>query len=166
MNNNTGHTINNIKENFIEFIDYTVDYESNTLTFFDYPLKDIITGTLNITYNRVIMKGISGATDLTLKTDGYTVNDNTTGTFELATETIPGGILVEKNYKELVEGIDFHVNYSEKTVTILNYKTGDYIDIAYIPHISTASIMLYYELTREDVTRDAFVLHETVKNIG
>lgn len=162
----TLNTIDNgsdIVTEFIEFYDYNVDYEKDTVTFKPNQLEK---GTLTIQYNPVIVSNIKN-TDLPFRLDYIQetfimgANDLINGEFPLKiTPNDPISKLVLNDETELHEDLDYHIDYVKGVLILDNlqdtgarqYSIGDKLKITYTPAITENGLSIGYKLKRTNVS--------------
>lgn len=156
-------------EYLAEYHDYTVDYETAVLTFYNECTSE---GRISIEYNPCFIKDLNGSMvydgtsyvtggdmpfALDYMTEDITVTDNDleNGYVELKTYALDPMRSITLNpdtssEESLIEDEDYTVDYNNHRINIpvANYKTGDKLHIEYTPDLDDTGIAIGYKLSR------------------
>ena len=152
---------------FKEWLDYTVDYNTNTLTFLEQAKKRLIEGTLTVTYKPLFAKNIPithndtegiGDIDLSFIHETFPVSydmlEKDVIEFTIMTEALNPLREVRTDNIIFIEGEDYSVDYDAKKIFLKTSKLNfnDVVSVKYTPYLVNDSISLVYHLSRVDET--------------
>ena len=166
-------TSGELNVNYGEWYDYLVDYDENTLTFFD----DILLpkGTLSVSYNPIFIEGLN-SNEVGLREDGteglildyfeenIVVSEDMISNYRIDLRAEPVDpirkVVINSesgtaNEYQLIENIDYHIEEQAIILDIVNFdgespriQLNDIITIVYTPNLDDNSISLGYRASR------------------
>lgn len=173
---------NNLVQAYAEYIDFTYDYDNNTMNFYcdnnNDTLSSIPVGTLSVSYNPVFIKGLT-STEVGDREDGeglildyfkeeFIIGDNELENRSVTLRVCPIDPIrkVLLNDKELHEDKDFRVDYTQKKIifpvrnvdnvsTVLN--PGDILEVVYTPNLEECSISIGYRGKRTNKDKQMII---------
>lgn len=144
-------------ETLYEYDDYYVDHENAKIT-----LYKEFAGTLTINYLPLIVSGLNasdGTLPARLDTQKWTsVGDGTTTTFQLPYVPIMPISLVQINDQDLIEDVDFTVDYATGQITFDEPPpSGSMIEVIYTPNIRDQTLRLAIKCERDDSNSGVYI---------
>lgn len=155
---------------FGEYYDYTVNYDSNILSFKSSGLSKIDIGNLNIQYNPIFIKDLENkdfplCLDLFYETFTISSLDIQNGYVELKTNPLDPlrNVILSQGTDtiELQEDVDYSVDYDNKKLIFNNsniLNQGDILEIKYTPNLDDLGISIGYYLNRTDTSKNSKIL--------
>ncbi len=149
-------TADGVYKELSEGKDYTVNYSTGTITF----SSNVPAGKMKVEYNPLFISGLT-LSDFPLRLDLFE-ETFTTVNAQVAYETKAAPVdpirEVTLDGVELIEDVDFTVNYLTNTIT-LNVNPGDDKDLVvkYTPFLQDTGLALIYRMTRTNTTNQAYI---------
>ena len=157
---------------FIEWVDFTVDYDTKKLNFYyeedRYVIDDIPTGSLAVTYNPIFIKNL---TNQEIGENGglildYFKEEIIIGDIELENRSVvlraPAVDPIKEvllNEEEIFEDVDFTVDYENHTLVFPEEKlhAKDTLSIVYTPNLEDTGIIIGYKAKRGNLDKQMFI---------
>lgn len=156
-------------QSYGEWYDYTVDYDNDIITFDETVLDDMQPGKLSVSYNPIFIQGLTND-EMPLILDYFE------DTIQVTNEVLENKYIVLRaaavdpirhvylnkggdNEQELVEDVDFTVDYLTKTIhfNLVNVETdstslmlNDIITVVYTPNIEETGLAIGYYAKRKE----------------
>ena len=155
---------------YMEWLDFKIDYENDTCTFLNSDTIDKIpVGSLVVEYNPIFLTNISND-ELPLVLDYFEeeflitdeIVESRSITLRCDASDPIRKVLVNKDTEsetELIEDIDFIVDYSTHTLKfvitdlemeLISVKSGDTVHVVYTPNLEDSGISIGYYATRDE----------------
>ena len=168
-----------------EWYDYTVNYTTDTITFTENTLEDMGTGHLSVSYNPLFLDqltneeiGSSNGLVLDYFQEEFIITEDEIETRTIQLRAPPVDpirkIIIVKNSEdddseeniELIEDVEYSVNYTNKTVTFnivydddesTRLNAGDTIRVVYTPNLDDGALTLGYHVKRTNTAKQCYI---------
>lgn len=157
-----------------EWLDYTVDYETDYITWYDDVANIFNTGYIKFTYTPVFSGGYTNEdmpVDLDIFEEEFIISqeDIENGYITLRAPPLdPIKDVYLEGDVELLEDVDFYMNYDAKTLNFMYddepvVNVNDKITVRYVPYLYYDALSLGYHMKREDTTDKIIIKHNWIE---